>query len=263
MSHLNNYIIGKNIGCGGYSKIFKAYNKANLNEIVAIKIIPVNKFKGTLLKSQLKNEIYASMALKHNNIVQCYSGFKGHNIYCFTFEYAMLGDLYKYNQMCKLKMCNIKNIFKKVAFGLRYCHNMGFIHRDIKPDNILLRHNLDPVICDFGWCFKICKNKMYPPKRLAGTLDYMAPEILMYKKYTFKVDIWSYGVTLYEMLIGKTPFYNDDLEITVHNIKTAKINLKKTGLDKDSKYLLSLILVKKPNQRKCWDVLLNCNWFAI
>ena len=80
---------------------------------------------------------------------------------------------------------------------------MDLIHRDIKTENIFLDHNFNVKLGDFGW---VCAETEQAFDYVCGTLEYMSPEVLLERKYTKKLDIWSLGVLFYEMLHGNTPF---------------------------------------------------------
>lgn len=78
------------------------------------------------------------------------------------------------------------------------------MHRDLKPENILLDHKLRPKLCDFGWSVPTIKKENR--NTFCGTYEYMAPEIYETENYNEKVDIWSLGIMIYELLHGKSPF---------------------------------------------------------
>ena len=95
--------------------------------------------------------------------------------------------------------------------GVRYLHNLGIVHRDLKLENIMMSHQKDgavPKIVDFGLA------KMIGPNESAnepfGTLGYVAPEVLQKKPYTFSCDVWSLGCILYALLSGSLPFDHND-----------------------------------------------------
>eukprot|EP00931_Biecheleriopsis_adriatica_P114751 TRINITY_DN90663_c0_g1_i1.p1 TRINITY_DN90663_c0_g1~~TRINITY_DN90663_c0_g1_i1.p1 ORF type:complete len:912 (-),score=206.46 TRINITY_DN90663_c0_g1_i1:139-2874(-) len=89
---------------------------------------------------------------------------------------------------------------KQLMIGLRTVHRLGFIHRDIKPDNLLCTGEGSLKIADFGWCCTTAE----APSSLAGTFQYMAPEVLSNVPQTVQADVWSAGVTLYQMMVGRS-----------------------------------------------------------
>jgi len=98
----------------------------------------------------------------------------------------------------------------EILCGLKFLHNEGIIYRDLKLDNVLLDSKGHCKISDFGMCKKIPKDGK--THTFCGTPDYIAPEILQGHYYNFSVDYWSFGVLLYEMLTGYSPFHGEDEE---------------------------------------------------
>ena len=124
------------------------------------------------------------------------------NVY-LVLEYADRGSLfYEIRRQKKLTEDKARIYFRQVCEGVQYLHENDIIHRDIKPENILLDSNGSVKICDFGWCAKGTETRT----TFCGTLDYMAPEMVMGSGHTFAIDIWALGVLLYELVHGTAPF---------------------------------------------------------
>lgn len=96
-----------------------------------------------------------------------------------------------------------------IVIGMKYLHSKGFIHRDMKSDNILIDEKLLQKICDFGCAFISDKNlSEIQIDEYLGTLKYIAPEILSFEPYSYKVDVYAFSLIMYELLTGKAPFKN-------------------------------------------------------
>lgn len=140
----------------------------------------------------------------------------------------------------------------EVVLALDAIHRMGFIHRDVKPDNMLLDKHGHLKLADFGTCMRMDKDGMVRSDTAVGTPDYISPEVLKSQGgegyYGRECDWWSVGVFLYELLIGDTPFYADSLVGTYGNIMDHKNSLKfpdDIEISKDAKHLICSFLTDR------------------
>ncbi|KAM7443365.1 Rho-associated protein kinase 2 [Porites harrisoni] len=140
----------------------------------------------------------------------------------------------------------------EVVLALDAIHGMGFIHRDVKPDNMLLDKHGHLKLADFGTCMRMDKDGMVRSDTAVGTPDYISPEVLKSQGgegyYGRECDWWSVGVFLYELLIGDTPFYADSLVGTYGNIMDHKNSLKfpdDIEISKDAKHLICSFLTDR------------------
>lgn len=132
----------------------------------------------------------------------------------------------------------------EIVCALRFLHQKGIVYRDLKLDNLLLDYEGHIRIVDFG----MCKLQEYLDKTadtFCGTPDYMAPEIIKGMKYTHSVDWWSFGVLLYEMLIGQSPFNGCDEDELFWSICNEQAYFPRF-LSKEAKLILTLLLEKNP-----------------
>ena len=173
----------------------------------------------------IKQEILIHKNLRFRHIVRLYGYFFAGNRVYLVLEYASGGSLFSFVRKTKgLTERDFHRMFRQVCEGVEYLHNKNIIHRDIKPENILIDHRGQVKLCDFGWS---AVNR--PSRRtFCGTYEYMAPEIFENKQYNQKVDIWSLGILLFELLHGFSPFRGSSVLNIYKNILKGKIKFKKT-----------------------------------
>nr|XP_033782453.1 protein kinase C delta type isoform X2 [Geotrypetes seraphini] len=135
----------------------------------------------------------------------------------------------------------------EIICGLQFLHSKGIIYRDLKLDNVMLDKEGHIKIADFG----MCKENVFGDNKAStfcGTPDYIAPEILQGQKYTFSVDWWSFGVLLYEMLIGQSPFHGDDEDELFESIRVDTPHFPR-WITKESKDILEKLFEREPTKR--------------
>ena len=130
----------------------------------------------------------------------------------------------------------------EVVLALNAIHEMGFIHRDVKPDNMLLDNTGHLKIADFGTCMKMDAKGKVKSDTAVGTPDYISPEVLTSQgkmaQYGRECDWWSVGVVLYEMLVGETPFWSEGLVGTYGKIIDHKKSLTFEGTNINKKEIV-------------------------
>ena len=258
--NVGNYIVGKRrIGRGSFSKIYKGHHK-DTNMVVAVKKIEVDNIKQ--INTNIEREIEVMMRLRHPNIVRLYDvvyDYQHCNIFLII-EYCARGDFNKFLNKRSLKEKHAKRYMIQLARGLRYLLKNNVLHRDLKPHNILLTENNELKLSDFGFARYFEHNKLI--ETLCGSPMYMAPEIMKYKEYTNKSDLWSVGVIMYEMLTGRTPYKSKTFYNLMKDIEKKKIVIPPSiELSKECKQLIYALLVKNPNKRISWKDFFNHKWF--
>ena len=180
--------------------------------------------------SQLEREVETMRKLTHLNIVQLKEvlHLPNKSIAYLIMEYADSGNLLSFIEKgYKFSIKEIKSIFKQLCLGIEYLHNNFLVHQDLKPANILLKSNGIVLISDFG-----VGHSFQSAAMVVGTPAYQAPEVIDDCLCDFdnfddhdpsKEDIWSLGVTLYELLFGMLPFYGANVFEIVRSISTIKL----------------------------------------
>ncbi|KAI4562160.1 hypothetical protein MJT46_011122, partial [Ovis ammon polii x Ovis aries] len=189
-----------------------------------------------------------SLAWEHPFLTHMFCTFQTKENLFFVMEYLNGGDLMYHIQSChKFDLCRATFYAAEIILGLQFLHSKGIVYRDLKLDNILLDKDGHIKIADFG----MCKENMLGDARtntFCGTPDYIAPEILLGQKYNHSVDWWSFGVLLYEMLVGQSPFHGQDEEELFHSIRMDNPFYPR-WLEKEAKDLLVKLFVREPEKR--------------
>lgn len=253
---MNNITLGdyfyKNhpIDKGNFSLIFKGYGLKNNIPVAIKKNIVTNNI-------QIKNEISILQRLNHENIVRLLDSYIVNEEYYFIMDYCNGGNLKKYIDS-KIVSYDLKYMYE-ILRGLDYLIKQKIIHRDIKPTNIFIHENM-VKIGDFGFSKENTEN-IY--NTFCGSPLYMAPEILKYEKYDSKADMWSLGITLYELLYKNHPFVNKNLSNNelIQSIISEK-NVDIPEYQDNLHLLLQKILVKEKEKRIDWMDLFKEYWYC-
>ena len=254
---LSFYKIGRSLGHGAFGKVNIALHVLS-GHIVAIKSF--NKNKNIFSLNKIKNEVKIMNRLrKNNNIVKLFEFFEINDYYCLVMENIVGGNLLNaINKMNKIPENLSKIIFKQLILTLKYIHSQNIVHRDIKPDNILLDLDNTIKLCDFGVSKIIPKGQLTDDS--CGTPAFIAPEILLEKPYNpYLTDIWSCGVVLYVMITGFFPFRGIN-ETQLHENILTGIYPKPKDISKELSDLLSKILNIFPNKRISIEQILKHPW---
>uniref|UniRef100_A0A8C7T810 non-specific serine/threonine protein kinase n=1 Tax=Oncorhynchus mykiss TaxID=8022 RepID=A0A8C7T810_ONCMY len=185
-------------------------------------------------------------------VVQLFYAFQDDRYLYMVMEYMPGGDLVNLMSNYDVPEKWARFYTAEVVLALDGIHAMGFIHRDVKPDNMLLDKAGHLKLADFGTCMKMNKDGMVRCDTAVGTPDYISPEVLKSQGgdgyYGRECDWWSVGVFLYEMLVGDTPFYADSLVGTyskIMNHKNALTFPDDSDISKDAKNLICAFLTDR------------------
>ena len=207
---LNNFHVLEKIGEGGMGEVYLAEDES-LGRKVALKVLNPALTVDSQFVERFKQEARVQASMSHTNIVQLYSFFIHEDKYIMALEYAdgiTLKELIR--KTGPIPEERTIKIFNQICEALQYAHNKNIVHRDIKPSNIMIDSQDRVKIMDFGIAKIMGDMGLTRTGAKVGTLYYMSPEQVMAKKdIDQRTDIYSLGITLFEMLSGRMPFHTD------------------------------------------------------
>lgn len=207
------YQIESLLGQGGMSAVYKATDP-NLKRVVAIKLIHSHLSSDTQFIQRFEEEAAAVASLRHPNIVQVYDFNSDQGVHYMVLEFVPGETLQNRlqrlnNQGRKLSILEAINFSINICDALGYAHQRGIIHRDIKPANIMLDLNGQAILMDFGIVKIIGSTSHTATGAVLGTASYISPELIRSEQADASSDIYSLGITMFEMLSGEPPFKAD------------------------------------------------------
>ena len=246
---IGQYLIKNTIGKGSFGKVKLGIYLPN-KEKVAIKILDKKRIieKDDLMR--IKREFEMLSKFDHPNIILIAEIFETQERYYSVMEYCEGGELFNYIvKKGHLTEEEASFFFYQLICGLEYIHSLGIVHRDLKPENLLLTGNNLLKIIDFGLSNYHNTNSDLLLETPCGSPCYASPEMVSGLRYDgYKIDIWACGVILFAMLCGYLPFENMNNNMLFKKILECKVKFPEY-LSKESKDLISKILVKDPNKR--------------
>ena len=204
------YEIQDVIGVGGMAVVYKAYDNID-DRIVAVKVLKEEYLANEEFRRRFKNESKAIAVLSHNNIVKVYDVSFGDRLQYIVMEYIEGITLKEYIEKRGVIDWNEALFFIiQILRALQHAHDKGVVHRDVKPQNIMLLENGTIKVADFGIArFSHSESRTVTEKAI-GSVHYISPEQAKGELTDEKADIYSTGIMLYEMLTGKLPFDADN-----------------------------------------------------
>ncbi len=203
------YQIIEELGQGGMGTVYKALD-TTINEKVALKLIKPEIASNKNTIERFQNELKYARKVSHKNVCRMYHLSKENDSHYIVMEYIPGENLKSMIRMTKqLSMKTAVDIAKQVCEGLAEAHRLGVVHRDLKPSNIMIDKGGTARIMDFGIARSLQTDGMTGPGMMVGTPEYMSPEQVEGKKADQRSDIYSLGIILYEMVVGKVPFLGD------------------------------------------------------
>ncbi len=251
---IDSYKILEVIGRGGMGVVYKARDTA-LDKLVALKMMDPRLAEDASFLKRFRSEARALAKLEHPNIVNVYALRETEYGIFIVMEYVdgiTLSEML--SQSGSFHWRKALPIFHQLLAGLGHAHQAGVLHRDIKPRNILITHENHVKIMDFGLAKILQASDVTVTHTRAGTLFYMAPEqVRGLSKVDQRSDLYSMGMTFYELLTGTVPFSKDDSELRILEIivkqKLPPPNQFQQDLPKDLSSIIMKALEKDPEKR--------------
>lgn len=249
---IDNYKIVSELGRGGMGIVYKAYD-TKLDRYVAIKILKEEITTRPHFIERFKKEAKNQAQLSHPNIVPVFGFIEQEGMLGIVMEYVEGESLEHFIERAgRINVFDAISIYKQVLSGSGYAHSKGFIHRDIKPSNIIIASDGVAKIMDFGISRSLFEKGNTRDGAQVGTLLYMSPEQVKGDEIYVQSDIYSLGITLYEMLTGYTPFaFENEFEIIEGHLKQQPPSLISyyPELPQNLEWIIFKALAKNPFDR--------------
>ncbi len=221
----NRYEILEVIGQGGMSVVYRA-KCHRLNRMVAVKVLKDEFSEDAEFKNRFQDESLSVAMMSHPNIVSVYDVSKSDDIEYIVMELIDGITLKEYLQK-KGHLTWQETVYfaLQIAKALEHAHNRGIIHRDIKPQNIMVLRDGTVKVADFGIAHQVSKQQTYNKGEAIGSVHYISPEQAKGSRIDNRADIYSLGVVMYEMLTGRLPFEGTNpVDIAIQHINSIPLS---------------------------------------
>ena len=250
---LEKYCVLEMIGEGSFGRVYKGRRRYT-GQIVALKFIS-KRGKSKKATRNLRSEIEILRKLNHENIILMLDAFETRKEFVVVTEFAQ-GELFQIlEDDTKLPEDEVRKIARQLVKALHYLHSNRIIHRDMKPQNILISSDGRVKLCDFGFA-RAMSAQTAMVTSIKGTPLYMAPELVQEQPYNHTADLWSLGVILYELHVGQPPFYTNNIYTLISLIMKDSVKYP-SDMSAEFKSFLSGLLTKQASRRLSWPDLLH------
>lgn len=253
----------RKLGTGAFATVWLCYDP-ECKTHVAIKRVKLTAImQAHWARVQKEFKVLSEVTSPHT--VRLLRSFGTKTTFCLVLEYCEEGDLAGYlTRHGKLEEKVARELVKQLCAALRQMREKGYVHRDLKPQNLLLTKSpsgqLILKLADFGFARVLRDGEL--ATTVCGSPLYMAPEILKYRKYTTKAELWSLGVILYEMLTGHPPWVAETIPQLLLKIDTVALEFRESEFSAGCKALLKDLLSLEACKRPEWDQLWTHPFFV-
>ena len=251
---VGHYKILEKLGVGGMGEVWLAED-TRLERQVALKFLPHHAAQEEAEKARFFQEAKAAARLKHQNIAQVYEIGEDDGQLFIVMEYVEEGSLRDYLEQAKGRCLPLYQVIRwvlQVAEGLTEAHRQGVVHRDIKPDNLMLTNTGHLKITDFGLARLDTTTRLTASGAMLGTVNYMSPEQVTGREIDGRADLFSLGATFFELLTGHQPFEGDDASAIYYSIlheEPDPVFRYRRDTDQSLDLIISKLLQKNPDHR--------------
>jgi serine/threonine protein kinase len=211
------YKILAELGAGGMGIVYQAVD-TSLEREVALKKLRSEFSRSVDIAERFRREAKIQARLNHSHLAHLYSFFKEGDSFYIAMEFVNGTPL---SQLLPMPWQRALPIFVQALEGLEYAHSLGVLHRDVKPDNIIVGSRGEVKVMDFGIAHVLGSARQTREKSIVGTLEYVCPEQIAGKELGPRSDIYSLGVLLFELISGRLPFVSEtEFELLHDHLET-------------------------------------------
>ncbi|MYL70915.1 Stk1 family PASTA domain-containing Ser/Thr kinase [Halobacillus litoralis] len=226
------YRVQEMIGGGGMANVYLAYDTI-LDREVAIKVLRLEHGNDEEFIARFHREAQSATSLSHPNIVNIYDVGEEDDIYFMVMEYVDGMTLKQYiQQYSPVDVSEAVDIMKQIASAIAHAHDNGIVHRDIKPQNILIDHYGHVKVTDFGIAMALSATALTQTNSVLGSVHYLSPEQARGGMATKKSDVYSLGIVFFELLTGRLPFSGESpVSIALKHLQHETPSLRRWNAD--------------------------------
>jgi serine/threonine protein kinase/cytochrome c-type biogenesis protein CcmH/NrfG len=200
------YQVIEDLGHGGMGRVYKVFDM-EVREKLALKLLNPEIASDERTIERFRNELKLARTISHRNICRMHDFGREEGTYYITMEYVQGEDLKSFiHRVGALPIGKAVHIARQICDGLAEAHRVGVVHRDLKPQNVMIDHDGNARIMDFGIARSVKGKGITGANVMIGTPEYMSPEQVDGKEADWRSDIYSLGIVLFEMLTGRLPF---------------------------------------------------------